>query len=125
MHGIKTKESGKWKRVCVFFILLLVFGVLVNSVRKVYNKKTESAAALARMEKEVADLKNRQKYLAGDLQKLKTIEGMAFEMRKKLNVAEAGESVAIIVDDGKPTETSPIQISGWQKFKNFVVELFK
>jgi cell division protein FtsB len=125
MRGIKTKESGKWKRICVFCVLLVVFGVLLNSARKVYEKKTEAQAMLSRMEKEFADLKNRQEFLASSLQKLGTADGIAFEMRKKLNVAGAGESVAIIVDQSKPASTPPAPLSSWQKFKNFFVELFE
>jgi hypothetical protein len=125
MRGIKTKESGKWKRVCIFIALVLVFGVLLNSVYKVYLKKREAQAMLSRMEKEMTDLKNRQQFLSADLQKLNTTEGMAFEMRKKLNVAGAGESVAIIVDQSEPVPTPIIPLSNWQKFRNFFVDLFK
>ena len=125
MRGIKNKESGKWKKLGIFLVLFLIFGVLVNSVRKVYNKKTEAQKTLVRMEEEVKKLEDRQKFLGNSIQKLNTKEGIEFEMRKKLNVAQAGESVAIIVEETQSTSTSSAEISSWQKIKNFFAELFK
>jgi len=125
MKGIKKRGESKWKRFGIFLILLLVLCVLTNSVRKVYNKKIEAQKALARMEKEVKDLENRQKSLGTSLQKLETEEGIAFEMRKKLNVAKVGESVVIIVEEKESASTTGTKISTWQKMKDFFVDLFR
>jgi cell division protein FtsB len=125
MRGIKTKGNGKWKRVAGFLALLLIFGFLLNSVRNVYQKKELAQETLARMEKEAADLKSREAFLKESLQKLNTAEGMNFEMRKKLNVAEVGESVAVIVDNPAPAPATQPTISVWQKMKDFLVGLFK
>ena len=125
MRGIKNRESGKWKKVAVFLVLLLVFSVLLNSVRKVYNKKKNAEIALARMETEALELRERSEFLKGALEKLETREGIEFEIRKKLNVAGAGESVAVIVEEGPSTSSSKLSTSTWQKFKNFFVELFE
>ncbi|MFH0804081.1 MAG: hypothetical protein V1896_00570 [Candidatus Zambryskibacteria bacterium] len=125
MRGIKNKESGKWKRLAFFLLLLLVFGVLLNSVRNVYQKKKTAQGALARMEKEVADLENRDQFLKESIAKMATQEGLEFEIRKKLNVAEAGESVAIIVDETQTTPVPAVPVSSWQKIKNFFTDLFR
>ena len=125
MRGIKNRESGKWKKVAVFLVLLLVFSVLLNSVRKVYNKKKNAEIALARMETEALELRERSEFLKGALEKLETREGIEFEIRKKLNVAGAGESVAVIVEEGPSASSSKLSASPWQKFKNFFVELFE
>ena len=77
------------------------------------------------MNDRVYELQKREKELNDSLERLKTQEGLAFEMRRKLNVAEVGESVAIIVEEEIPIVPSTIKISNWQKFKNFVVNLFK
>ena len=77
------------------------------------------------MQDEIKAMEEREGQLAASLKRLETDEGMALEMRKKLNVAEAGESVAIIVDDNKSVSVPVAQTSPWQKFKNFVVDLFK
>ena len=125
MRGIKTKERGKWKKAAAFVVLLLVLGVLTNSVRKVYNKKEDAKETLARMEAEMKSLQERQQFLAASIERLNTTEGVAFEMRKKLNVAEAGESVAIIVEEEPAPIPPSAKISSWQKFKNFVISLFR
>ena len=125
MRGIKNKESGKWKKWSIFLILLLVFIVLLNSVSKVYKKKKEVEKTLTRMQAEVVALDKRKEFLKESLEKLKTREGVEFEIRKKLNVATPGEGVAIIVDEEQSTTTSNQNISSWQKFKNFFSRIFR
>jgi hypothetical protein len=125
MRGIKNKESGKWKRLGVFVILLFILIVLLNSTKNVYQNKKAAGEALARMQGQVADLENRDKVLKDSLQRLNTQEGVNFELRKKLNVAQVGESVAVIVDEGQPTSTPAASISSWQKIKIFFTNLFK
>src|SRR4030042_2253669 len=123
MRGIKNKESGKWKKAVFFFVLLLMLIVLLNSVKNVYQKKKTAEEILVRMEKETENLRDREEYLKESLARLATQEGIKFEMRKKLNVAEVGESVAIIVDEEEAASVSDIKISTWQKIKNFLADL--
>jgi cell division protein FtsB len=125
MRGIKTTGEKKWKKLSIFFVLLLIFCIMTNSARKVYNKNVEAQKKLSQMQEEFKNMEDRQKFLSDSIQKLGTNEGIAFEMRKKLNVAEAGESVAIIVESSKPTTTPVVIISSWQKFKNFWTSLFR
>ena len=125
MRGIRNKKENKWKRMVIFLALLLVFGFLLNSVRKIYNKKEEAQKVMARMEEEKTKLQEREQFLKDSLDKLATAEGLKFEIRKKLNVAEVGESVAIIVNEEQAPATQNLPISLWQKIKDFLVELFK
>jgi cell division protein FtsB len=125
MRGVKTKEDGKWKKVAVFIILLLVLGVLLNSVNNIYQKKKVAQETLARMQKEAADLQNRSAELKDSITKLNTKEGLDFEIRQKLNVAQAGESVAVIVDQKQTATTTSVKISTWQKINNFFTSLFR
>ncbi len=111
--------------MAIFLVLLLIFGFLLNSVRKIYNKKEEAQKVMARMEEEKSKLTERSKFLKDSLAKLATSEGFNFEIRKKLNMAQAGESVAIIVDEKQTTPAQGPQISPWQKIKNFLAGLFK
>ena len=84
--------------------------------------------ALAQMQAEKLELENRNNFLEDSLEKLKTKEGVEFEIRKKLNVAEAGESVAIIVEEESIEVTPKLKISFWQKvkdfFKNIIVKIY-
>lgn len=125
MRGIKTKEDGRWKKVSAFLVLFLVLGILLNSVNNIFQKKKVAEETLVRMEKEAGDLKNRELILKESIAKLNTQEGLNFEIRKKLNVAQAGESVAVIVEEKLVATTSASHISSWQKFINFFTGLFK
>ena len=125
MRGIRNKKQKRWKKMVIFLALLLVFGFLLNSVRKIYNKKEEAQKVMARMEEEKTKLQEREQFLKDSLDKLATAEGLKFEIRKKLNVAEVGESVAIIVNEEQAPATQNLPISLWQKIKDFLVELFK
>lgn len=125
MRGIKTRESGKWKKISVFIILLIIFIFLLNSVHNVYKKKKEADGALAHMKEQVVDLGKREKFLADSLERLTTNDGIKFEIRKKLNVAEVGESVAVIVDENQSASTTNQSVSSWQKIKNFFSSLFE
>jgi hypothetical protein len=125
MRGLKNKSEHTGKKVAIFITLLVVLCLLVNSVYKVYTKRVEAEKTLARMQEETKVMDEREKELEASLQRLVTDEGMALEMRKKLNVAAVGEKVAIIVDDNKSAPAPVAQISFWQKLTNFMVELFK
>jgi hypothetical protein len=125
MRGVKTKDKELRKRFVIFFVLLLLFGVLLNSVRKVYKKKENAEKALVRMEEERKELENRKIFLDNSLSRLETEEGIKFEIRKKLNVAQAGENVAIIIPDENSDSAATTTPSVWQKFKNFFSGLFE
>lgn len=125
LKGIKNRENEKWKKIAISLALILVLGLLINSVGNVYKKKKEAERMLARMENQTAELKERNEFLNNSLEKLSTEEGIEFEIRKKLNVAEVGESVAIIVEEEPATSTPSAKISPWQKLKNFFTGLFE
>jgi hypothetical protein len=125
MRGLKNREQGKWKKMALFGVLFLTFVFLSNSVHNVYKKKKAAGEALTRMEQEKTKLEERDRYLKESLARLSTSEGMGFEARKKLNIAEAGESVAIIVDQVASTSDESGTSSTWQKIKNLFSNLFK
>lgn len=125
LKGLKNRESEKWKKIAIGLALILVLALLINSVTKVYKKKKEAEKVLVRMESQAAELKKRDEFLRDSLEKLSTEEGIEFEIRKKLNVAEAGEGVAIIVEEEPATSTPSAKISPWQKLKKFFNDLFE
>jgi len=124
MRGVKTKSKLVRKKFGVFLVLLLVLLVLTNSVRKVYKKKIDSEKALVKMDADIKTMEDRKKYLASSIKRLSTTEGIKFEIRKKLNVAEAGESVAIIVNREETASSTPKAESSWQKIKGFFKGIF-
>lgn len=124
MRGIKNKNEGAWKKWVIFFLLLVILAVLLNSVRKVYEKKREAQKALVHMQEQLEELAQREQFLKRSIDRMATKEGLSLEIRKKLNVAEAGESVAIIVDEEGASSTPAQKLSSWQQFKSFWIELF-
>jgi len=125
MHGIRTKEKNKWKKVLLCAVLFIALVFLANSVRKVYEKKREVDRALTQMKEEITELEKRGEYLDDSMQKLSTREGLEFEIRKKLNVAQAGEGVAIIVENDQSATTTQTRTPIWSQIKNFFTEIFE
>jgi len=123
MRGIKTKSKIRWRRAAIFVALFIIFIILLNSVNRVYKKKKEVEKALTQMQSEMVALEDRNEFLKNSLEKLK--EGVEFEIRKKLNVAEVGESVAIIVEGEEVPNTPKLEVSTWQKIKDFFGGLFE
>jgi hypothetical protein len=125
MRGIKTKGSDKWKKISIFLILITLLVVVLNSARKVYEKRVEAQDTLTRMQAEVAQLQSRDQTLKESIKSINTTEGLEFELRQKLNVAQAGEGVAVIVNEPEPTSTQVTPLSPWQKIVNLFTGLFK
>ncbi len=124
MRGIKTKQSGKWRRVALFYLLVIFLVMLLNSLFNVYEKKKGAEDALVKMEGDLKELGEREKYLGGYLDRLSTQEGVEFEVKRKFNVAEAGESVAIIIDEQTNPQDNEAPKTKWQRFKGFWSGLF-
>ncbi len=125
MRGVKTRALEKWKRLGIFLLLLLTVLVLINSVRKVYNKKENAEEALVKMNKELQELEKRNNDLQDLQAKLNSGEGLEFELRKKFNVAKVGENIAIIIDQDKLPENNFFPGSIRQRIKDFWNFLFK
>lgn len=119
MRGVKTKTGNKWKNVAAFIFLLIISGLLFNSLYKVYQKKRGADELLVRMDQELSMLGERKRSLEVSLDRLSTEEGIKFEIKKKLNVAAPGENVAIIVESETASSTTSTPTSLWQKIKNF------
>lgn len=125
MRGLKRRGGDQYKKLALFtglFILLILLG---NSTRRVYNKKEEAGLALVRMEQEIGDLEERESELRSEQAKLKTDEGIDFELRKKFNIAREGEGVAIIVDESPGQDEQSDSATRWQKIKSFFGSLFE
>jgi hypothetical protein len=124
MRGVKTRAGNRWKKMLLSLSLVLILGILLNSVNNVYKKKKGAEELLTRMQGEIKTLEDREVFLTESLDRLSTVEGMKFEIRKKLNVAEVGESVAIIVAQEETGRTTPSKLSAWQQIKLFFTKLF-
>jgi len=125
MRGIKKRGISGWKRLGLFVLLFLLLVILGNSTRKVYNKKENAELALSKMHQDVVELAEREKELKESESRIKSSEGLEFELRKKFTVARPGESVAIVVESEDSSSRSSSADSAWQKLKDFFGELFE
>lgn len=124
MRGVKTKSGNRWKRALTLCLLLLLLGLFGHSVKNVYMKKRGAESALAKMQSEKKVLEERKEFLEQSINRLSTEEGVEFEIRRKLNMAEAGESVAFILEGETPSFSPVPEKSNWQKLKDFFSDIF-
>lgn len=124
MRGVKSREGSKFRRIIIFFVLLVIFFILANSVFGVYKKKRGAEEVLVKMQEEMMILEQREKNLEASLARLETSEGVEFELRRKLNVAFEGESVAIIVTEEGETKDVVPEKTYFQKIKENFKKLF-
>lgn len=78
---------------------------MARSVIDVYLKEKDSAQKVASAQTVLSKLEEREKILGGEIESLKTQEGLESEIRANYDVVKPGEKVLIIVDNDKPTTT--------------------
>jgi cell division protein FtsB len=96
-------------------ILLILSFILLKGAIKVIHKEWASGDYVKSLtEKEVALVK-RQQELEEGIGRLKTDQGIREEIRERFSVTEAGELVAIIVDDQKTSSSTQDLVAPWYK----------
>jgi cell division protein FtsB len=123
MRRNKDKNENL-KKIASVVVLSVIFVVLVGSVYRVYSKEKMTREALEKAQNELAETGERKEFLTASIGRLQTEEGMEFELRKKFNVSEAGERVAIIVEEQATGTVNSFEKTFWQKMKDFFGELF-
>jgi cell division protein FtsB len=108
--------------------LLIAVFLLIILIRPTWNileKYFSSGQNLKEIQSELEKLKGRERYLQAEVDRLKSKEGTEKEILSKFDVVREGEEIAVIVP---PEETENIEEekkSFWQKFKDFLADLFK
>ena len=86
------------------------------------NKEQESSLRVSDLEAKASALLLREDELKSDIARLKTGEGIKEEIKDRFNVTEAGEHVAIIVDERRSaTSTDTLDIPWYKKFWNVIM----
>lgn len=80
-------------------LLIIVLLAMGRATWNVYGKQSESAEKRRQAETELNALKERQKVLTAELERLKTQEGIEAEIRENYSLAKQGEGLAIIITD--------------------------
>ena len=91
--------------------------VAASGVWGVYHKERESSALRAQVEREHADLLERETQLKEDIARLSTDRGMEEALRKQYALAGQGEGLVIIVEPQipEPLEEKPSVIKWFQR----------
>ncbi len=123
MLNFKEKRTVKRflysKITIVLLALVLVF--LINSAWGVSKKARVAYENKERVSGDLIELKERERALLENIEKLKTERGVESEIREKFGVVKNGEEVVVIVDSkvekAKDDEQSIMSPRGlWQKF---------
>ncbi len=101
-------------------ILVIICAFLVQAAIGVYGKYEKSKALVQKTERDLEDLKQRQKTISALSDSLNTDQGKEREIRDRFGLIKEGERVIVIVDETSATETSSEDesINLWQRFLN-------
>lgn len=107
------QRKRKIKRFLYSWFSIFLLAVLVFFTAKgawgVFKKERESRKELSLVSQEIADLESREVALRGDIERLRTPEGMDAEIRKQFQVAKPGERMVVVVEGGKNEKNEVLQ----------------
>jgi cell division protein FtsB len=117
MRELRRKQ--KIKRMLYSFPSLIVLSIitffLVKGAWGVMEKERKSKEIVKDLKGEVATLIQRERELKDDISRLETNEGVKEEIKKRFNVAQEGEYVAVIVDNQKVSTSTDHSLWSWYK----------
>jgi len=85
----------------VLAVVFVLFALVSKSTWGLYAKERESSKNLNRIEQELSALTLREERLQNDIARLKTPEGIEFEIREQFQVAKHGEQMVVLVPEQK------------------------
>jgi len=119
---IDFQQKRKIRKVFYSRFMLVALLVLVlfmaKQVYDIYQKQGLSKEGLTSVLNENSELKNREKMLSSEIERLKTEDGIEEEIRNKFNVVKPGEHLVVIVDDASTSknETAKENTGWWGSF---------
>ncbi len=120
VKGQREDPVRLMRRRIIALILLVLVGLGLQGVWKVYWKQAESASMRSEAEAQLAAIKAREGDLRGDIAHLKSDQGIETVLREEYELAHEGEGVIVIVGDeaiSTAPQTEPIQTqSFWDRF---------
>lgn len=91
--------------VMTFFLVKGAFGII--------QIERKSAEKVSELEREAAELREREEELEAEIARLKTPEGVVEAIKDKFSVTREGEYVAIIIDERSRATSSKKESQGW------------
>jgi cell division protein FtsB len=120
--GYRQYQIQLWKNRLIMMILLVLCIFVAWSVYVRWQVEREIAVRREAAEAEYAELLERYDSLRDDVEYLRDERSFESEIRKRFDVAKAGESVIILVDDpvsdtlGVVSATTTSQTTLWWQF---------
>lgn len=109
-----------YSKIVLFFLLLIIF-FLSYSVWGVYQKERDTQVKKSQRAQVLTEIRERERELAEEMERLNTERGVEEEIRSKFDVARTGEKVLVIVD--APEDDASLDneegANVWQSFLNF------
>lgn len=101
-------------------LLVLVSILLVRGTWSMYTKYRDAKERTQVAASELAAVQERKVLLQGQLERIKTSNGVEEELRHKFDVAREGEHLVVIVDKEVTPETPTSTPTLWQRVKGFL-----
>src|SRR3989344_2475138 len=96
-------------------ILSIIALILTKGALGVMNKERTSSELSKDLEEKAAALVLREQELREGVRRLETEEGIKDEIRERFSVTQAGEHVAVIIDDQGVSSSTDHSIRPWYK----------
>lgn len=115
---IRSVAYNRITLVVLFLFLLFI----ARSTWMVFRKEQISSDMKNISQKNVEELRLREKELTSKIDRLATTPGIEEEIRLKFNVVKEGENMVVVVpNEESEASTTDQDVSLWQKIKNFFV----
>ena len=102
-------------------LLVAIAFLLARGALRVWGKERESAVNLSNLEKKAAALMLRERALRDGIARLETEEGVKDEIKERFNVTQAGEHVAVIIDEKRVSISTEDRVWPWYKKLLFAI----
>ncbi len=111
----KQRIRGTVYSIPSLIILSIITFFLVKGALEVMGKERESLGYSKDLERKAAVLVLREQELKENIHRLQTEEGIKGEIKERFNVTQAGEYIAVVVDDPRAASSTDDRASPWYK----------
>ena len=120
----RKNNNNFWHSPLILLVLFAVLVLFTYNMIGLVGKERETARKKDLILSNIETLRNREKTLNSDIEKLKTEEGVEETIRDKYQVVKEGEKMVVIVDNEKK-ETSVVVETKEHGFIPWLKNLFK
>lgn len=101
----KKDKYNFWHSPIMLLVLFCLLFIFMYNIFDLFKKERETANKKNIILSNIEDLREREKILSSDIEKLKTTEGQEEAIMEKYQVAKEGEKMVTIVDEEEENES--------------------